>query len=71
MGYLSTFGTFTMARLGIYVSQQALTVTGNNITNINTNGYTRQQLDQTNLHFGGADYHADIPLLEIVMSEVQ
>ena len=55
MGTVSTFGTFTMARLGIYVSQQALTVTGNNITNINTEGYTRQTLDQTNLSFGGAD----------------
>ena len=55
MGSLSTFGTFTMARLGIYVAQQALTVTGNNITNINTNGYSRQTLDQTNLSFGGAD----------------
>lgn len=55
MGTVSTFGTFTMARLGIYVAQQALTVTGNNITNINTEGYTRQTLDQANLSFGGAD----------------
>lgn len=52
---MSTFGTFTLARLGIYVSQQALTVTGNNITNINTEGYTRQSMKQTNLSFGGAD----------------
>ena len=59
MGNTSTFGTFTMARLGIYVSQHALNVTGNNITNINTRGYTRQALDQTSMYFGGADrYHS-------------
>ena len=51
----STFGTFTMARLGIYVSQQALNVTGNNISNINTTGYSRQELNQTAATFGGAD----------------
>ena len=55
MSNLSTFGTFTMARLGIYVSQQALNVTGNNISNINTEGYTRQQLEQKAMSFGGAD----------------
>ena len=52
---MSTFGTFTMARLGIYVSQQALNVTGNNISNINTEGYSRQALDQKAMSFGGAD----------------
>lgn len=55
MGNISTFGTFTMARLGIYVSQHALNVTGNNITNINTTGYTRQFLDQSSMYYGSAD----------------
>ncbi len=55
MGNLSTFGTFTMARLGIYASQYALNVTGNNISNINTEGYTRQNLDQTSMNYGAAD----------------
>ena len=55
MGNLSTFGTFTMARLGIYVSQQALNVTGNNIANINTDGYTREALDQRAMNYGSAD----------------
>ena len=55
MGSLSTFGTFTMARMGIYVSQQALNVTGNNISNINTKGYSRQELDQSAMSVGGAD----------------
>lgn len=45
----STFGCFSTARLGIYAAQKGLDVTGNNITNINTNGYTRQRLDQVSL----------------------
>ena len=45
----STFGSFTTARLGIYAAQKGLDVTGNNITNINTPGYTRQRLDQVSL----------------------
>ncbi|MGI5962408.1 MAG: flagellar hook-associated protein FlgK [Lawsonibacter sp.] len=45
----STFGTFNTARLGIYAAQKGLDVTGNNITNINTPGYTRQRLEQTSL----------------------
>lgn len=55
MGNTSTFGTFTMARLGIFVAQHALNVTGNNISNINTEGYTREKLDQSSMYFGGAD----------------
>ena len=55
MSSLSTFGTFTMARLGIYVSQQALNVTGNNISNINTDGYSRQELDQKAMYYGAGD----------------
>ena len=55
MSTYSTFGTFTLARMGILVSQQALNVTGNNIANINTEGYTRQELDQTSMTFGLAD----------------
>ena len=55
MGSLSTFGTFTMARLGIYVAQHALNTTGNNISNINTKGYSRQELDQSSMYFGSAD----------------
>ncbi len=46
---MSTFGTFNTARLGIYAAQKAIDVTGHNITNINTVGYTRQSLDQVAL----------------------
>ncbi|MBR2928015.1 MAG: hypothetical protein IKC24_02540 [Oscillospiraceae bacterium] len=52
---ISTFGSFTQARLGIYASQAGLSVTGNNISNINTDGYTRQKLQQTSFYAGGSD----------------
>ena len=52
---ISTFGTYTMARLGIYVAQQALSVTGNNISNINTEGYSREDINLYNIAATGAD----------------
>ena len=58
MSSIGTFGSFTQARLGIYTAQQGLGVVGNNISNINTPGYTRQSLDQISLFARGADrYH--------------
>ena len=41
MGMIGTFDAFTTARLGIYAAQHGLRVTGNNISNINTAGYTQ------------------------------
>ena len=38
MSNMSTFGTFTMSRLGIYASMYGFNVTGNNIANIDTEG---------------------------------
>lgn len=58
MSTVSTFSGFTMARLGIMASSKAMEVTGNNISNINTAGYTRQSLDQRALYIGGADVYA-------------
>jgi len=58
MGLTTTFGAFTTARLGIYASQKALDVVGNNISNINTTGYTRQTLNQRSLNLGGADKYS-------------
>ncbi len=58
MSTVSTFSGFTMARLGIMASSKAMEVTGNNISNINTPGYTRQSLDQRALYVGGADVYA-------------
>ena len=56
---MATFGEFTVARLGMIASQMALNVTGQNISNINTPGYTRQQLDQYSfITNNGGLYHS-------------
>ncbi len=55
---IGTFGSFTQARLAIYAAQNGMQVTGNNISNINTVGYTRQRLDQESLFVGGADRYS-------------
>ncbi len=60
MAVIGTFGSFTAARLGIYASQASLNVTGNNIANINTKGYTRQRMDLASLYSGGADRYANM-----------
>lgn len=54
----STFGAFTTAQLALRASQRALDLTGHNIANINTQGYTRQNLDLVSLHMGGSDRYA-------------
>ena len=59
MAIIGTFGSFTAARLGIYASQSALNVTGNNIANINTDGYTRQRLDLVSLNSWGSARYAN------------
>ena len=57
---IGTFGSFTQARLAIYAAQTGLTVTGNNISNVNTAGYTRQRLNQVSLYTAGSDrYYAE------------
>ncbi len=49
----STFFGFTTAMRGLSASQKALDVTGQNISNINTPGYTRQRLDLYSSASGG------------------
>ncbi len=41
----STFSGFTMAQSALMASQRAIDVAGQNLSNINTEGYTRQRLD--------------------------
>ncbi|MFT9494652.1 flagellar hook-associated protein FlgK [Anaerosolibacter sp.] len=43
----STFFGFNIARSGLFASQRALDITGHNISNANTPGYTRQRLNVT------------------------
>ena len=45
----STFYGFEIARSGIVASQYALNITGHNITNADTDGYTRQRLDTASI----------------------
>lgn len=51
----STFSGFTIAQLAMRASQRAIDVTGQNIANINTKGYTKQQLDLVSLNLRGGD----------------
>ncbi len=59
MAVIGTFGSFSTARLGIYASQASLQVTGNNIANINTKGYTRQRADLYSLNSTGTAKYAN------------
>ncbi len=42
----STFTGFNIASSGLFTAQRALDVTGHNISNVNTPGYSRQRLNQ-------------------------
>ncbi|SDY62040.1 flagellar hook-associated protein FlgK [Tindallia californiensis] len=44
----STFLGFNTATSGLFASQRALDTTGHNIANVNTPGYTRQRVEQSN-----------------------
>ena len=59
MSFVGTFGMFTTVRMGIYTSQKGLNLTGNNIANINTEGYARQVLDIKSMNASGADRYSD------------
>lgn len=48
----STFSGFTTAQLAMRASQKALDVTGQNISNINTGGYSRQRVDLSSFKTG-------------------
>lgn len=51
----STFSGFTIAQLAMTASQRAIDVTGQNIANINTKGYTKQRVDLASFNTRGAD----------------
>ncbi|WP_164473132.1 flagellar basal body rod C-terminal domain-containing protein [Clostridium sp. E02] len=57
----STFSGFTIAQLAMASSQRALDVTGQNIANINTKGYTRQRVDLVSLNLRGASPYSTNP----------
>ena len=45
----STFGGLYIGKSGVQAARTALNITGQNITNANTDGYTRQRVDQSAL----------------------
>lgn len=53
----STFAGFTTAQLAMGASQRSIDVTGQNIANINTEGYTRQRLDVTSLNLKNGGFY--------------
>lgn len=57
----STFAGFTTATLALNASHRALEVTGQNIANINTPGYTRQRLDIKSLYLKGGEFYNSHP----------
>ena len=54
----STFGGFMTARLGMAASQHGLNLTGHNLTNSATKGYTRQRIDQVSINYSGTYRYA-------------
>lgn len=46
-----TFLGFEASKSAIYASQKALDITGNNIANISSEGYTRQRIDQVSVNY--------------------
>ena len=54
----STFGGFMTARQGMAAAQHGLNLTGHNLTNSATEGYTRQRIDQVSLNFNGTYRYA-------------
>ncbi|WP_029431766.1 flagellar hook-associated protein FlgK [Blastococcus sp. URHD0036] len=47
---MSTFGGLTRASTALWAAQRGLDVTGQNISNVNTDGYTRQRVEQSSIN---------------------
>lgn len=52
----STFSSFTTATLALRANQRALDVTGQNIANINTDGYCRQRVDLVSFNLNNGSF---------------
>ncbi len=50
-----TFLGFEAARSGLVASQKALDITGNNVANMDTEGYTRQRVDLVSVSISGSN----------------
>lgn len=60
-----TFLGFEAAKTGVFASQKALDIVGHNLSNISTEGYTRQRVDQVSQHVNseGARFQVDLTSL--------
>lgn len=56
----STFAGFSIASSALNASQTWLQITGQNIANVNTEGYTKQQVDQVSLNLNGSSYTSSL-----------
>lgn len=56
MAIRATFYGFEMARSALTASQRSIDVTGQNISNINTAGYSRQRVDLSSVGAGGINW---------------
>ena len=53
----ATFAGFTTALSALQANQKRLDITGQNLSNMNTIGYTRQRLDPSSLNYSGGISH--------------
>ena len=73
----SSFTGFNTARLGLMASQNAMEVTGQNITNVKTTGYSRQRLEQsslsgsTNIYNKVSDAHIGYGVIVNTVSQIR
>ena len=54
----ATFAGFNTALSALQANQKRLDITGQNLSNMNTVGYTRQQLDASSLNYTGGFCHS-------------
>ena len=45
----STFMGFEISKRAIFANQKSLDIVGNNLANVDTNGYTRHRVDRASL----------------------
>lgn len=57
----ATFSGLNTARLALMASQNGLDVTGQNIANVKTEGYTRQKLDQVSFGNANLQFYPNVP----------
>ena len=62
MSMSPTFLAFHTASRALAASQANIDVTGNNIANVNTKGYTRQRVDQNSISSGGYTQKYGLPM---------